>query len=149
MTHEDYMRLALLEAEKARKAGEVPVGAVIVKDGLVIAKTHNLREVKNSALAHAEILAINKANEVLNSWRLDSCSMYVTIEPCPMCAGAIIQSRIKEVFYGAKDYKSGSHESIVDLFDKPFNHKVHVTSGILEKECAEIMSGFFRELRKK
>ena len=149
MTNNDYMKIALEEAQKAYDELEVPIGAVIVCDNKIVAKAYNKREQTNKATGHAEILAIEKANETLNSWRLDSCTMYVTIEPCPMCAGAIIQSRIKEVIYGAKDHKTGSHESVVDLFDKPFNHQVKVSSGIMEQECSEILSKFFKELRKK
>jgi len=148
-SHQKYMRIALEQAEEAYKHDEVPIGAVIVKDGVVIAVARNEREEFNKAIAHAEILAIEKANKALGSWRLDSCSIYVTIEPCPMCAGAIIQSRIANLYYGASDPKSGSHQSIINLFDKPYNHKVNITSGILEKECGSIMTKFFRELRKK
>ncbi len=148
MNHKKYMKMALKQAKKALKKKEVPIGAIIVRDGKVIAKTHNLREKTNRTTAHAEILAIEKANKVLKSWRLDSCILYVTVEPCPMCAGAIIQSRISHVVYGAKDLKAGSHESVVDLFDKPFNHSVQVTSGIMEEECSEIITGFFKKLRK-
>lgn len=149
MNHEKYMKLALKEAKKAAKKGEVPIGAVIVRDGKVIAKAHNTREKSKLATAHAEILAIEQANKKLKSWRLDACTLYVTIEPCPMCAGAIINSRMKEVVYGAKELKFGSHTSIVNLFDKPFNHQAQVTSGILEEECSEIISDFFKKLRQK
>ena len=143
------MKLALKQAKKAYKRDEVPVGAVIVKDGKVISKAYNLREKTNLATGHAEILAIQKANKKLKSWRLDSCTLYVTIEPCPMCAGAIIQSRIKEVVYGATDSKSGSHSSIINLFDLPYNHNVKVEKGIMEKECSEIVSSFFKQLRNR
>ena len=149
MKHAKNMKIALKQAKKAAKKGEVPVGAVIVRDGKVIAKAHNLREKTKKATAHAEILAIEEANKKLKSWRLDSCILYVTIEPCPMCAGAIIQSRIKTVVYGAKDIKSGSHDSVVDLFDRPYNHKVNVVSGVLEDECGKIITDFFKKLRKK
>lgn len=144
-----YMKMALKQAKKAAKKGEVPIGAIIVRDGKVIAKAHNLREKSKRATAHAEILAIEEANKKLHSWRLDSCVMYVTIEPCPMCAGAIIQSRMKTVVYGAKDIKSGCHDSVVDLFDKSFNHKVNVESGVMEEEAGKIVSDFFKALRKK
>ena len=143
------MKIALKEAKKAYKKGEVPIGAVVVNNGKVIAKAHNLREKTNKATAHAEILAIEKANKKLKSWRLDTCSIYVTIEPCPMCAGAIIQSRLKQVVYGALEYKTGSHKSITNLFDQPFNHKVDVVSGVMEKECGNIISNFFQKLRTK
>ena len=148
MDHNYYMSLALEEAQKAYDKLEVPIGAVIVKDGNIISRAHNLREESNQAVAHAEVLAIQRANTSLDSWRLDSCTLYVTIEPCPMCAGAIIQSRIKTVVYGAKDSKSGVHESITKLFELPFNHKVEVVNGILEKECSDLMKNFFSELRK-
>ena len=146
--HEHFMRLALKQAEEASKNNEVPIGAVIVKDNQVIAVARNERVETNKTMAHAEMIAIEKANEVLGSWRLDSCSIYVTIEPCPMCAGAIIQSRISNVIYGAKDPKAGSHISIVDLFNKKFNHRVEIINGILEKECSEIIRDFFRKIRK-
>lgn len=143
------MRIALDEARKAYKKNEVPIGAIIVKNGEVIAKAHNTRECDQSALAHAEIIAIQRANETLKSWRLDSCSLYVTIEPCQMCSGAIIQSRIENVYYGATDLKSGAHQSILNLYEFPFNHKVNVESGILEEECGELMTTFFKQLRNK
>lgn len=149
MSHEKYMRMALKLAKKAAKKGEVPIGAIIVRDGKVIAKAYNLREKTKSSLAHAEVLAIKEANKKLKSWRLDSCVMYVTIEPCPMCAGAIIQSRIKTLVYGAKDSKAGCHNSMVNLFDMKFNHHVNVESGILEEDCSKIMKSFFKKLRKK
>lgn len=149
MNHNKYMKMALKEAKKALKKNEVPIGAVIVRDNKVIVKAHNLRETNNLATSHAEILAIQKANKKLKSWRLDSCTLYVTIEPCPMCAGAIIQSRIKEVVYGARDLKAGAHSSVLNLFELPFNHKVNVKSGILEVESANIISQFFKNLRKK
>lgn len=143
------MKLALKQAKKAYKKDEVPVGAVIVKDGKVISKAYNLREKTNLATGHAEILAIQKANKKLKSWRLDSCTLYVTIEPCPMCAGAIVQSRIKKVVYGAQDIKSGAHQSVTNIFDLKLNHKVKVESGIMEEECGNIITAFFREKRAK
>lgn len=148
MDHEKFMKLALKEAKKAAKKKEVPIGAVVVKNGKVIAKAHNLREKTNKATSHAELLAIEKANKKLKSWRLDSCVLYVTIEPCPMCAGAIIQSRVQKLVYGAQDLKSGTHQSVVNLFEKSFNHKVDVEYGIMEEECGEIITSFFRKLRK-
>lgn len=147
MNHKKFMKVALNEARKAAKKNEVPIGAVIVLNNKIIAKAHNLREKKHNATAHAEILAIQKANRKIKSWRLDSCTMYVTIEPCPMCAGAIIQSRIKNVVYGAQDLKSGVHKSILNLFDYSFNHKVDVKSGILEEECGNIITEFFKQIR--
>ena len=148
-SHDYYMGLALEQAQEALLYDEVPIGAIIIKDGEIIAVARNEREETNKATSHAEIIAIEKANEKLKSWRLDTCTMYVTIEPCPMCAGAIIQSRIQNVIYGAKDLKAGSHESIVRLFDKSFNHKVNIIGGIMEKECSEILTNFFRNLRSK
>lgn len=145
---EYFMGIALEEAHLAYQKGEVPIGAVIVCDNTIIAQTHNLREISNRAIGHAEILAIDEANKKLNSWRLDSCTLYVTIEPCPMCAGAIIQSRIKKVVYGAKDLKAGVHQSVFNLFEYPFNHKVEVVSGVLETECKAIIQTFFKSLRK-
>jgi tRNA(adenine34) deaminase len=142
------MNLALEQAAEASLNNEVPIGAIIIKDDKVIAVARNERVETNKTTSHAEIIAIEKANKLLKSWRLDSCSIYVTIEPCPMCAGAIIQSRISNVIYGAKDPKAGSHTSIVQLFDKSFNHRVEVTSGILENECSEIISSFFQKIRK-
>lgn len=149
MNHNKFMKVALKEAKKAYRKKEVPIGAVIVRDNKIIAKGHNLREKTNLATGHAEIIAIQRANKKLKSWRLDSCTLYVTIEPCPMCAGAIIQSRIKEVVYGATDSKSGSHSSIINLFDLPYNHNVNVENGIMEKECSEIVSSFFKEIRNR
>jgi len=143
------MKVALKEAKKAFKKNEVPIGAVIVRNNKIIAKAHNLREKTNLATSHAEILAIQKANKKLKSWRLDSCTLYVTIEPCPMCAGAIIQARIKSVVYGARDLKAGAHSSVLNLFELPFNHKVEVTLGIMEDESASIISKFFKKIRKK
>jgi len=149
MNNNSFMKMALVQAKKAAEIGEVPIGTVIVKDGKVISKAYNLREKSNLSTGHAEILAIERANKKLNSWRLDDCEMYVTIEPCPMCGGAIIQSRIKKVYYGAKDKKAGVHQSITNLFELPFNHKVKIESGIMEKECREIMADFFKNIRKK
>lgn len=149
MDHEYYMNLALDEARKAFDKNEVPIGAIIVKNGEIISRAHNTREHDQSTLAHAEITAIQRANEILGSWRLDSCSLYVTIEPCQMCSGAIIQSRIENVYYGAIDSKSGAHKSILNMFDFPFNHKVNVEGQILEEECGEIMKSFFKNLRSK
>lgn len=146
---EKYMKLALKEAKKAYDKGEVPVGAVIVKDDKIIAKAHNLKEIKNDTTKHAEILAIQKASKKLNSWRLENCEMYVTLEPCSMCAGALIQSRIKKVYIGAMDYKTGACGSVLNLLkDFKFNHIVDVEIGILGEECEKILKDFFKELRK-
>lgn len=143
-----FMEVALKEAKKAYKLNEVPVGAVIVKDNVIISKAYNLREKNNSSLSHAEILCIKKACKKLGTWRLEGCDMYVTLEPCAMCAGALTQSRINKVYIGAKDEKTGAVGSVLNLFnDYTFNHKVEVETGIMEKECQEILKQFFKELR--
>lgn len=144
-----YMREALKEAKKAYKINEIPVGCVIVLNDKIIARGYNKRESNNQATDHAEIIAIRKASKKLNSWRLDECKMYITLEPCVMCSGAIIQSRIKGVIYGAKDYRFGCHDSIINLFDVDFNHKVNIKGSILEEECSKLISNFFKELREK
>jgi tRNA(adenine34) deaminase len=149
MNHEKYMKKALKEAQKALNKGEVPVGAVVVCDGKIVGKGHNLREKTHKSTAHAEIVAIEQANKKMKSWRLDNCTIYVTIEPCPMCSGAIIQSRIKQVVYGASETKSGSHHSVTNLFDQPYRHKVDVLPGVMEEECGEIVATFFQQLRQK
>ncbi len=141
------MKIALKQANKAFKKDEVPVGAIIVRDNKIIAKAYNLRKKTQKTTAHAEMLAIEQANKKLKSWRLDTCTLYVTIEPCPMCAGTIIQSRIKTVVYGAKDLKAGSHESVTELFDQSFNHKVNVIGGVMEEETGLIITKFFKKLR--
>lgn len=146
--HIKYMKEALKEAKKAAEELEVPVGAVIVHKDKIIAKGRNRRETSKNALFHAEIEAINNACKKLNSWRLIGCTLYVTLEPCPMCAGAIINSRISEIIYGANDPKAGSCGSVTDLFSLPYNHKPVVTGGILKDECAEILTNFFKNLRK-
>ena len=131
-----FMKEALKEAKKAYKKLEVPVGCVIVKDGKIIARAHNLKETKYDTTKHAEILAIKKASKKLESWRLIDCDMYVTLEPCPMCAGAIIQSRIKNLYYGASDEKTGAVGSVLNLMeDFKFNHIVNVEKGILKNDC--------------
>lgn len=143
-----FMLEAINQAKIAAEMGEVPVGAVIVKDGEIIAVGRNEREAKQNALSHAEIEAINNACKKLNSWRLDGCEMYVTLEPCPMCAGAIINSRIKTLIFGAYDSKMGSIDSVVNLCDYPYNHKVEVYGGICEDECLDVLKNFFKDLRK-
>ena len=143
------MKAALNEAKKAYLKGEVPVGAVIVYNEKIIARGHNTRELKQSVLGHAEINAITKASKKIGSWRLEDCSIYVTLEPCSMCSGAIIQSRIKDLYFGAYDLKTGAAGSVFNLFDYPFNHKVNVCGGILENECSQIIKDFFKELRQK
>ncbi len=146
---EKFMKIALKEAKKAYDKEEIPVGAVIVKDGKVVAKAHNLKEQKNDTTKHAEILAIQKASKKLDSWRLQDCEMYVTLEPCSMCAGALIQSRIKKVYIGTMDYKTGACGSVLNLLnDYKFNHYVEIETGILADECEKILKDFFKELRK-
>ena len=142
-----YMKMAINEAVKAFNKNEIPVGCVIVKDNLVVAKAHNLREINNLVTSHAEILAITKANKKLKSWRLDDCDIYVTLEPCAMCSGAIIQARIKNLYFGAYDLKAGACGSVLNLFSYPFNHKVNVVGGILEDECKKLLQDFFKTLR--
>ena len=145
-----YMKKALLRAKQAAKCGEVPIGAVIVdKDGNIVAGGRNMRESKKNALYHAEIIAIDRACKKLNAWRLTDCTLYVTMEPCPMCAGAIVNSRIKRVVYGCFDKKAGAYGSVFDLHEYPLNHKYEIVGGIMERECAAILSEFFAELRKR
>lgn len=148
MINENFMKEALKEAKKAYNKKEIPVGAVIVKDGKIIARAHNLTESKKSALAHAEILAINKANKKLKSWRLLDCEMYVTLEPCTMCMGAIILSRIKRIYIGTADEKTGACGSFIDLQKNKYNHLVEVEIGILKEKCEYILKDFFKNLRK-
>ena len=149
MTDFELMGAALEEARKAAALGEVPVGAVVAKDGEIISAAHNTRETEKNALHHAELLAIDAACKKLGGWRLWQCDLYVTLEPCPMCTGAIINARIRRLCYGAKDPKAGSCGSIVNLFELPYNHKPQVISGVLEEACAERLSGFFRSLRER
>ena len=145
---EHFMKEALKEAKKAYEKLEVPVGAVIVKDNKIIARAHNLKETKYDTTKHAEILAIQKASKKLNSWRLIDCEMYVTLEPCSMCAGALINSRIKKVYIGASDEKTGAVGSVFNLLeDYTFNHKVEYEKGVLKDECEGILKEFFKELR--
>ena len=144
-----FMKEALKEAKKAYKKAEVPVGAIIVKDDKIIARAYNLKEAKKSALAHAEILAINKASKKLDNWRLTDCDMYVTLEPCAMCMGAIIGARIKNLYIGALDKKSGASGSAIDLSEYSLNHKVNIESGFLSEECEKILKDFFHMLREK
>lgn len=143
------MDIALLEASRAFEEGEVPIGAIVVKEGKVISLAHNMREQLGDSTAHAEVLAIRKACEILGGWRLMDCELYVTIEPCPMCAGAIVLSRIKRLIYGASDPKAGACDSIMDIVREPkLNHFVFVTSGVLEDKCSDIMKKFFKQKRK-
>jgi tRNA(adenine34) deaminase len=142
------MKLALKEANKAYTKKEVPVGAIIVKNNIILAKAHNQKEFKKDPTGHAEILSIKKASKKLSQWRLNGCDLYVTLEPCPMCAGAILQARIRKVYIGTKDIKSGSVNSVIKIFDiEKFNHKVEYEFGILENECSKILKLFFKELR--
>ena len=143
------MKAALAEAKKAYMIAEVPVGAVIVYNNKIIARGHNTRETNQSVLGHAEINAIKKASKKIGSWRLEDCDIYVTLEPCPMCSGAIIQSRIKNLYFGAYDLKGGACGSVLNLFEHPFNHKVNVTGGVMEMECSRSIKDFFKELRQK
>ncbi len=145
----DFMRLALEQAKLSSDEGEVPVGAVIVRNGEVVSLGRNRREKEKNALCHAEIEAINNACKALGGWRLWECEMFVTLEPCSMCAGAIINSRLKKVTYGAKDYKNGAVESVTQLFSLPFTHKPETESGVLEEECSGILTRFFKNLREK
>jgi tRNA(adenine34) deaminase len=147
---EYYMREALKEAQKAMELKEVPIGAVVVHGDKIIARAHNLRETSKDPTAHAEILAIRQASQVLGGWRLFNCDLYVTIEPCPMCAGAIMLSRIKTLIIGAMDKKGGAAGSLLNIpQDERFNHRTEIISGVLEEECSSIMKEFFRELRNK
>ena len=145
---EKFMKEALKEAKKAYDKLEIQVGAVIVKDGKIIARAHNLKETKKDTTNHAEILAIKKASKKLDSWRLLDCEMYVTLEPCAMCAGAIIQSRIKKIYIGTLDEKTGAAGSVLNVFEYPFNHQVEVEKGILKENCENILKDFFKMLRK-
>lgn len=144
-----FMKRALELAEISAAEGEVPVGAVVVKDGVIVGEGRNRREKGKNALYHAEIQAIDSACKALGGWRLWQCDMYVTLEPCPMCAGAIINSRIKKVIFGAYDKKAGSFGSVADFNVLPYNHKPKIEGGVDEKECAEMLSDFFAELRKQ
>lgn len=145
---EKFMREALSEARKAMSHDDVPIGAVIVSgEGEIIARGHNKRENGGSAINHAEIMAINDACNSRGSWRLSDCTLYVTLEPCPMCAGAVINSRIKRVVYGAKDAKAGAFGSLIDLTAYPFNHKPQYTVGVLREECVKLLRDFFEKKR--
>lgn len=150
MNDEQYMELAMEQAKKAEEKGEVPIGAIIVKNNEIIASGYNLRETLQTTNSHAELLAIQAANEAIGSWRLEECTLYVTLEPCPMCAGAILQARIPRVVYGASDPKAGCAGTLYNLLqDQRFNHQTEVISGVLEKETSELLSDFFRKIRDK
>ncbi|MBQ3928661.1 MAG: tRNA adenosine(34) deaminase TadA [Clostridia bacterium] len=150
MTNDEIlMRAAIEQAMQAYAINEVPIGAVVTKDGEIVGMGYNRRETGKNALYHAELMAIDTACRRLGGWRLWQCELYVTLEPCPMCAGAIINSRIKRVVFGSYDYKAGSCRSVINLFDLPYNHKPEYVGGVLEEECAKLLSDFFRELREK
>ena len=147
---EDFMREAIKEAKKAEERSEVPIGAVIVMEGKIVARAYNLRENEQNAIAHAELLAIDQACKDIGSWRLEESTLYVTLEPCPMCAGAIILARVKRVVFGAADPKGGCCGTLMNLLgDERFNHQSEVTSGVLEKECGQMLSDFFRGIRER
>ncbi|WP_421382485.1 tRNA adenosine(34) deaminase TadA [Bacillus salacetis] len=147
---EYFMKLAIEEAKKAEEKSEVPIGAVIVLDGEVIASAHNLRETTQNAVTHAELLAIEEACRKMGTWRLENAELYVTLEPCPMCSGAIILSRVKTVVYGAPDPKAGCAGTLMNLLeDDRFNHQCEVVPGVLQEECGELLTSFFRELRAR
>ena len=148
--HEYYMQIALEEAKKAYEQGEVPVGAVLVVDGVVVAKNHNRREKEQQALNHAELLVIKEACEKQGFWRLDNSTLYSTVEPCVMCSGCAVQARIENIVYGAKDLKYGCCGSVLNLADnEKFNHRATITSGILEEQCSALMTNFFKQLREE
>ena len=147
--HEEYMRQALDLARQAAACGEVPVGCVIVKDGAVVGRGRNRREERQAAWSHAEMEAMAQANRALGTWRLDGCTLYVTLEPCPMCAGAIVNARIPAVYYGAKDDKAGCCGSVLNLFEERFNHHPRIYQGPLREECESQLQDFFRGLREK
>ena len=148
MTHEDYMNQALTLAREAAAHGEVPVGCVIVRDGKIIGRGRNRREEKQAVSSHAEMEAMAQANEVLGSWRLEDCDLYVTLEPCPMCVGAILNARVRRVFYGARDRAMGACGGVLNLFMEDFPHHPQLVGGILAEDCQTVLSAFFKELRK-
>ncbi|WP_379137594.1 tRNA adenosine(34) deaminase TadA [Paenibacillus sp. sgz500958] len=148
--HEFWMREAIAEARKAEALGEVPIGAIVVRQGEIIGRGYNLRETTLDSTAHAEMVAIREASRNLNSWRLLDCCLYVTLEPCPMCAGAIVQSRIPVTVYGTPDPKAGCAGTLMNLLEEPrFNHRTEVIQGVLQEECAEMLTSFFRRLRQR
>ena len=147
MEHRDYMARALELGRQAMEEGEVPVGCVIVKDGVVVGEGRNRRETARTALGHAEIEAIHQACATLGGWRLTGCTLYVTLEPCPMCAGAIVNARIPALYYGAKDDKAGCCGSVLNLFEERFNHRPRIYGGLLEEECVALLQSFFQNLR--
>lgn len=149
MTDRDFMNLAIEQAKISATELEVPVGAVIIRNGEIVSVGRNRREIGKNALAHAEIEAIDLACKKLGGWRLWECEMFVTLEPCPMCTGAIINSRIRRLVFGASDYKAGSCGSVINLFDLPYNHKPEVVTGFMQEECSALLTEFFADLRKR
>jgi tRNA(adenine34) deaminase len=148
--HVYYMQAAIEEARKAEALREVPIGAVVVRDGTIIGRGYNLRETSKDPLAHAELIAIKQASEALDAWRLLECRLYVTLEPCPMCAGAIVQARIPQIVYGTTDPKAGCAGTLMNLLqEERFNHQVDIVSGVLQEECSRLLTDFFRKLRSK
>lgn len=148
MSHQEWMSLALEQAKIAYDLGEVPIGAVVVQDNQVIALAHNEKELRQDPTAHAEVLAVQRATEKLGAWRLSEATLYVTLEPCPMCAGALVQARLKTLVYGASDFKGGAVGSVMNVLGcNRWNHRVEVAAGILEEECSAILKKFFRERR--
>ena len=145
-----FMKEAIKEAKKAELIDEVPIGCIIVKDGKIISRGHNIRETKQNPIGHAEIVAITKASKKLNSWRLDGCDIYITLEPCIMCSGAIIQSRIRHIYFGAFDPKGGALGSSIDVLQaNNINHHPEIFSGILQEECASLLTNYFKNKRKQ
>lgn len=149
MTHEEYMKKALYYAKLCGKRGEIPVGCIIVRNGEIVSYGNNARQIGKNALKHAEIVAIDRACRKLGGWRLWECDMYVTLEPCIMCAGAIVNARIRNVYFGAYDAKAGCFGSVMNVNDFPFNHHPNITGGVLEEECSSLIKSFFKELRNK
>ena len=145
-----FMKEAIKEAKKAELIDEVPIGCVIVKDGKIISRGHNIRETKQNPIGHAEIVAITKASKKLNSWRLDGCDIYITLEPCIMCSGAIIQSRIRHIYFGAFDPKGGALGSSINVLEaENINHHPEITSGVLQEECSSLLTNYFKNKRKQ
>jgi tRNA(adenine34) deaminase len=148
--HEHWMREAIAEAHQAEAIAEVPIGAIIVYDGRIVGRGHNLRETSLDPTAHAEMIAIREASRNLGAWRLSGCTLYVTLEPCPMCAGAVVQSRIDRVVYGTPDPKAGCAGTLMNLLqEERFNHRTEIIEGVLKEECAQLLTSFFRKLRSK